>query len=94
MVRYRAVPCMYSKVEDGGRLGAHALALFRALAVVAIEKGRRPPFAYKAANIVAATLVSLWVQRWQQRMSSWLHMAISKHVIRHLLRALDTFRGS
>jgi len=63
--------------EDGGRLGAHALALLRALAIVALAKGRRPPFAY----MLAPALVSLWVQRWQQRLSAWLHLAISKHVI-------------
>ncbi len=32
-------------LEDGGRLGAHALTLLRALAIVALDKGRRPPFA-------------------------------------------------
>jgi hypothetical protein len=31
-------------VEDGGRLGAHAHALLRAMATVALEKGKRPPF--------------------------------------------------
>jgi len=31
-------------VEDGGRLGAYAIVLLRALEVVAIEKERRPPF--------------------------------------------------
>jgi len=31
-------------VEDGGRLGAHAHVLLMAMAAVALEKGRRPPF--------------------------------------------------
>jgi len=35
-------------VEDGGRLGAHALALLKALATVALQKGHRPPHAYRA----------------------------------------------
>jgi len=35
-------------IEDGGRLGAHVHALLRAMATVTLEKGRRPPFAYKA----------------------------------------------
>jgi len=30
-------------MEDGGRLGAHAQALLRALAIAAIFKGRTPP---------------------------------------------------
>ena len=32
-------------VEDGGRLGAHALALLKALATVALDKGRQLPHA-------------------------------------------------
>ncbi len=71
-------------MEDGGRLGAHALALLSALAIVALEKGRRLPFAHRAVGLSAPTLVSLWVQRWQQRMSTWLHLAISKHVTKLL----------
>jgi hypothetical protein len=49
-------------MEDGGRLGAHALALLRALAIVALEKGRRPPFTHMAVGLSAPTLVSLWIQ--------------------------------
>jgi len=71
-------------MEDGAHLGAHALALLRALAIVALEKGRRPLFAHRAAGPSSPTLVSLWVHRWQQRLSSWLHLAISKHVTRLL----------
>jgi hypothetical protein len=49
-------------IEDGGRLGAHALSLLRALTTVAMEKGRRPPLAYsKAMAPLAPTLASLWV---------------------------------
>jgi len=32
-------------LEDGGRLGAHILALLRAMSIVALDKGSRPPFA-------------------------------------------------
>ncbi len=69
-------------MEDGGRLGAHALALLRAMTIVALDKGRRPPLAYRSAGVSAPTLVSLWVQRLQQRLSTCLHLAISKHVTR------------
>jgi len=34
-------------LEYGGRLGAHAQALFRSFATLAIEKGRCPPLAYR-----------------------------------------------
>ena len=49
------------EVEDGGRLGAHALALLKAMATIALEKGRRPTFAYRAHVAPAPTLASLWV---------------------------------
>jgi len=68
--------------EDGGRICAHALALMKALATVALEKGRRPPHVYRAITPSPPTLASVWAKQWQQRMSSWLHLAILKHVIR------------
>ena len=71
-------------MEDGGRLGAHTLALVPALAIVALDKGKRPPFAYMSVGLYAPTILSLWVQRWQQRLSTWLHLAISKHVTKLL----------
>ena len=71
-------------LEDGGRLGAHAQALLRSLAVVALDKGRTPPFVYRAPSPSAPALASLWVQRWQQRLSTWLHLALSKQVMRSL----------
>ena len=46
-------------MEDGGRLGANALALFRPLVIVTLSKGRRPPFAYATVRLFAPTLVSL-----------------------------------
>ena len=46
-------------MEDGGRLGAHVLAFIRASAIVALDKGTRPPFAYRSAGLSAPTLVSI-----------------------------------
>ena len=71
-------------LEDGGRLGAHAQALLRSFAALAIEKGRRPPLAYRDSPFCAPTLASLWVQRCQQRLSTWMHLALSKQVLRIL----------
>jgi hypothetical protein len=48
-------------MEDGGRLGAHAFHLLMALEIVALDKERRPPFAYRAGGLSTPTLVSLWV---------------------------------
>jgi hypothetical protein len=71
-------------VEDGGRLGAHALALLTVLATVALEKGHQPPNVYRFHRPLAPARASLWIQRWQQRLSSWLHLAVPKHGIRLL----------
>ncbi len=71
-------------LEDGGRLGAHAQALLRSFAALAIEERRRPPLAYRNSTFSAPTLASLWVQRWQQRLSTWMHLALSKQVLRIL----------
>ena len=71
-------------IEDGGRLGAHAHAPLRALAIAALSKGRSPPFVKGIENMSRNMLVSLWVRRWQQRLSTWLHLAISRHTLRLL----------
>jgi hypothetical protein len=71
-------------IEDGGRLGAHAQALLRSLATAALAKGRAPPFARGVDNITHNMQVSLWVRRWQQRLSAWVHLAISRHTMRLL----------
>ncbi len=53
-------------MEDGGRLGAHAHALLRTLATWALAKGRTPP-----------AKISHLVQKWQQRLSTLLYLALS-----------------
>ena len=50
-------------MENGGRLGAHALALLRALVVVVLDKERHSSFAYRSSGSSVPTLVSFWVQR-------------------------------
>jgi hypothetical protein len=74
-------------VEDGGRLGAHAQAFLRALAERAVEQGRRsrPPLRDPTGSVVrgdGATQVSLWVQRWQRHISTWLHISLSRQLLR------------
>ncbi len=74
-------------VEDGGRLGAHAQAFLRSLAERAVRQGRwsRPPMRDPSGMIGrgdGATQVSLWVQRWQRLISSWLHLSLSRQLLR------------
>ncbi len=45
-------------MEDGGHLGAHALALLRALAIISLDKDSRPPFAYRASRISSPPLLA------------------------------------
>ncbi len=80
-------------VEDGGRLGAHAHALLRALATAALIKGMKPPYARGVEAMTHPMLVSQWVKRWQQRISSWLHLAISRHDVRLLCPSLAAKHG-
>ena len=82
--RYHTGTVLYYNMEDGGRLGAHAQALLRSFATLAVEKGRRPLRAYRDSSSSSPTLASLWVQRWQQRLSTWMHLALSKQVLRIL----------
>ena len=74
-------------VEDGGRLGAHAQAFLRTLAERAVSQGRRsrPALCDPSGTILrgdGATQVSLWVQRWQRHISAWLHLCLSRQLLR------------
>ena len=68
-------------MEDGGILGAHAQALLKTLAEHAVSDGR-----YSSPDsrtpLSPAMQVSLWTQRWQHRLSSWLHSSLSQQLLR------------
>ena len=68
-------------MEDGGKLGAHALALLKSLAEYAVASG-----VYSSPDsrspLTPPMQVSLWMQRWQQRLSSWLHSSLSQQLLR------------
>ena len=68
-------------VEDGGRIGAHGLALLKALAEHAVSSGKFPLHT-GYDNATPGMLVSLWVQRWQSSISSWLHVTLSRQLLR------------
>jgi len=74
-------------VEDGGRLGAYAHAFLRSLAERIVRQGRRScAQARNPGGMVlrsdGATQVSLWIQRWQRHISSWLHLSLSRKLLR------------
>ena len=68
-------------IEDGGTLGAHALALLKQLAEFAVSRGSfsSPD---SRAPLTAPMQVLLWVQRWQHRLSTWLHVTLSQQLLR------------
>ena len=51
-------------MEDGGRIGAHGLAVLRMLAEHEVSKGKLPPRPRHAALPSPLVAVSLWVRRW------------------------------
>ena len=69
-------------MEDGGTLlGAHAHALLKTLAEHAVSAGR-----YSSPDsrspLSPPMQVSLWMQRWQNRLSAWLHVSLSQQILR------------
>ena len=70
-------------MEDGGtlRVGAHALALLKMLAEYAVAQG-----CYSSPDsrspLTPHMQVSLWMQRWQQRLSTWLQVSLSQQIPR------------
>ena len=74
-------------VEDGGRLGAHAQAFLCTLAERAIRQGRRSHAQLRdpGRDVLrndGATQVSLWVQRWQRHISSWMYLSLTRQLMR------------
>ena len=73
----------------GVLIGAHALAFLRSLAEHAVSQGVFcAPDSF--ASLKPAMQVSLWVQRWQQRLSDWLHVSLSRQLLR-LYQPADSF---
>ncbi len=64
-------------IEDGGRLGAHALALLKALATVALKKGRQTSFAYRAHAYILYPYVGLHVG--PTMATTLVHVASPRH---------------
>ena len=74
--------CLCPVCDGGwGTLGAHALALLKQLAEFAVSRGcfSSPD---SRAPLTAPMQVSLWMQRWQHRLSTWLHVTLSQQLLR------------
>jgi len=74
-------------IEDGGCMGAHAQAFLRTLAKRVVRQGRRSraPSRDRGGSVLRsdwATQVSLWVERWQRHILSWLHLSLLKQFLR------------
>ena len=79
--RHRFVPFA---MEDLGRIGAHGQATLRMLAEYVVAKGKGPPMSARAAPLKPFEAVAMWVRRWQQKLFVWLHLTISRQVLRYL----------
>jgi hypothetical protein len=77
-------------IEDGGRLGTHAQAFLRRLVERVVRQGRRRRAPSRdlsgiVLNSDEATQISLWVQRLQSHISSWLYISLSRQLLRLFL---------
>ena len=77
-------------MEDGGTLGAHAHALLKTLAEHAVSAGL---YCSSRSPLSPPMQVSLWTQRWQHRLSTWLHVSLSRQLLR-LYRPAGTLSAS
>jgi hypothetical protein len=51
----------------------------------AMAKGKLPPLPARVAPLLPPeAVVAMWVRRWQQRLSVWLHLTLSRQVLRYL----------
>ena len=75
-------PLLY--MEDGGRIGARGQAALRMLAEYVVAKGKLPPLPMRDAPLLPLEAVAMWVRRWQQRLSVWLHLTLTRQVLRYL----------
>ena len=71
-------------MEDGGRIGAHGQAVLMMLAEYVVAKGKLPPLPARVAPLLPLKAVAMWVRRWRQRLSVWLHLTLSRQVLRYL----------
>ena len=70
---HRLVPFV---VEDGGRLGQHALALLRELAEKGVGGGElRTPETWGLQR--PAQMVAYWIRRWMAHLSAFTHITLS-----------------
>jgi len=70
-------------MENGGRIGAHGHATLKMLAEYAVAKGKTPPMSARAAPLQPPEVVAMWMRRWQQKISVWLHLTLSRPVLRY-----------
>ena len=77
----------------GGTLGAHAHALLKTLAEHAVSAGRYISPDSRSPLSPPMQVVSLWMQRGQNRLSTWLHVSLSQQIL-HLYRPVSALVSS
>ena len=56
----------------------------------AAAKGKAPPMYARADPLQYPEVVTMWVRRWQQKLSGWLHLTLSRQVLRYLAPSVAT----
>ena len=54
------------------------------MAEYVVAKGKLPPMATRAVALLPSEAVAMWTRRWQQKLSVWLHLTLSRQVLRYL----------
>jgi len=49
-----------------------------------VAKGKLPPLPARDAPLLPPEAVAMWVRRWHHRLSVWLHLTLSRRVLRYL----------
>jgi len=63
---------------------AHGHAALRMLAEYEMAKGRLPPRPARAPPPLPPETFAMWVRMWQHHLSVWLHLTMSRQVLRYL----------
>ena len=74
-------------LEEGGRVGDHALALLSEIAELGAQAGKlnKAPESWASSSPNAAS--AYWVRKWKQEVSGWLQVTMSDTLLRQTSRA-------
>ncbi len=48
-----------------------------------VAKGEAPPMSARVVPLQPPEAMAMWMRRWQQKISVWLHLTLSRQVLRY-----------